>query len=77
MFSQPRVNVIDSDEGYSIESHGMTDLEYREGDNSVFMLAYVGPKGLSREIVRDTIRYWSSQKGSRPVTEDERMKILE
>jgi hypothetical protein len=79
MFSEPRINVIQSDEGYSIEFHGIDGLEYSEGEASVFMYAGSFSKnGTSTlSISRHTIKFWSSRKGSRPVTEEERAKILE
>ena len=79
MFSEPKVNVIDSDEGFSIETHGINSLEYREGDTSVFIFVEMAHKDgkFFVEVARDTIRHWSSSRGSRPVTEKERLTIIE
>ena len=79
MFSEPKINVIDSDDGFTIEIHGINNLEYREGDTSVFMWVEMAQKDgkFCVEIVRDSIRYWSSPRDSRPVTEKDRIMIVE
>jgi hypothetical protein len=78
MFTEPKVNVIRSDEGYEIEVHGMRGMEYREGIASVFFDAEVGGSGeiTSIGIWKDSIQFRSFPKQSEPITEEERIKIL-
>jgi hypothetical protein len=37
MFSRPRLNVIESDEGFSVEVLGRTGVRYIEGPRTVFV----------------------------------------
>jgi len=41
MFFTPRVNLIASDEGFSIEVLGRTGIEYREGERAMIVDAEV------------------------------------
>lgn len=58
MFSVPRVNVIECDEGFSVEILGMTGLKYSEGDRSIHVDSELlsGSSGLA--VFRDTIHHW-------------------
>ena len=48
MFFRPRVNVVESDAGFSVEVLGRTGIRYREGDKSIFVDSEVlnGPSGM-------------------------------
>jgi hypothetical protein len=48
MFAMPRVNLIQSDEGFSVEVLGQTGISYLEGNRVLFVDAEVlsGPAGL-------------------------------
>jgi hypothetical protein len=48
MFLMPRVNLIQSDEGFSVEVLGQTGISYLEGNRVLFVDAEVlsGPAGL-------------------------------
>jgi len=48
MFAMPRVNLIQSDEGFSVEVLGQTGISYLEGNRVLFVDAEVlsGPSGL-------------------------------
>jgi hypothetical protein len=75
MFTIPRVNVIESDEGFSIELLGQTGLKYQEKDQSLFVDSEIlnGPSGLI--IYTDSIDHWSPS--NTQVTEPERTRIVE
>ena len=57
MFFIPRVNVVESDSGFSIEVLGRVGMRYREGDRSVLIDSEVlARNGIS--IARKSIRFW-------------------
>ena len=59
MFSVPRVNVIESDEGFSVEVLGRTGLLYSEGVKSMHIDSEVlaSPGGIA--IIEKSIRGWN------------------
>lgn len=61
MYKIPRVNVIESDEGFSVEVLGQTGINYTEGDRHILidseMLA--GPAGLI--LYTKSIKSWDSK----------------
>jgi hypothetical protein len=59
LFTIPRVNVIESDEGFSVEVLGRTGLLYSEGDRSLRVNSEVlaGPAGMA--VYSRSIRNWS------------------
>jgi hypothetical protein len=73
MFIIPRVNVIESDEGFSIEVLGMTGLRYTQNDKTLF---------IDSEILADCalaieargINNWDS---GEPIEENSKRKILD
>jgi hypothetical protein len=73
MFNIPRVNVIESDEGFSVEVLGRTGLRYTQGDNSLFVDSEIlaGTAGLA--VYASQIKNWDS--GNR-VDEEARKTIL-
>lgn len=60
MFSEPRVNVIQSDEGFSVEVLGRTGLLYSEGDRHLRVNSelLVGPPWIA--IWADSIKRWDA-----------------
>ena len=58
MFRVPRVNVIESDEGFSVEVLGRTGILYREGSKSMHINSeiLVSPGGIA--IIKKSIRAW-------------------
>jgi hypothetical protein len=77
MFSIPRVNVIESDTGYSVEVLGRTGLRYVEGTKSMSIdsEALTGPDGLM--VYRSSIRAWDLPSSQEPIDEATRDRILD
>jgi hypothetical protein len=75
MFFIPRVNVIESDTGFSVEVLGRTGLCYREGDRSLKVDSEVlmGPTGMV--IDASSIRAWAPPH-ERELIEDARRKQI-
>jgi hypothetical protein len=73
-FSEPRVNVIASSQGFSIEVLGRTGLRYTEGARSVWIDSEVLARPKAIAISKATIRVWE---GPEPgaVSEQERDRI--
>jgi hypothetical protein len=77
MFSIPRVNVVQSDEGFSIELLGRTGMEYREGDKIMHIESEVGMTEVpTLAIWKDWIRAWKPPHNTEQITEEKRMEIL-
>ena len=59
MFKEPRINVIESDEGFSVEVLGRTGIRYTEGSRSTMVDSEVvmGPSGLA--VYQSSIHAWS------------------
>jgi hypothetical protein len=76
-FSEPRVNVIESSAGYSVEVLDRTYLLYREGDRS----ARVGSEILSSPIglvmYASTLKRWEPPHEQEAVDDVERRRILD
>jgi len=77
MFVIPRVNVIQSDEGFSVEVLGRTGLLYTEGSKSLDIDSEVlaGPSGLG--IYRNSIKSWNPPHNNEPIDESKRDAIVE
>jgi hypothetical protein len=77
MFFIPRVNVIESDAGFSVEVLGRTELRYVEGDRVLIidseMLA--GPSGLA--VYSDSIEHWSAPSASESIDATTKARIIE
>ena len=63
MFSTPRNNVVESDEGFYVEVLGRTGLKYVEGSRAVFIDSEVlmGPHGMA--IDKKSIKNWQIPSG--------------
>ena len=74
MFTIPRVNVIESDEGFSVEVLGQTGVQYAESGKNLFIDSEVlaGPAGMI--IYSNSIKNWED--GS-TVDEVEQTRIVD
>lgn len=77
MFYSPRVNVIESDEGFSVEVLGWTGLLYKEGSKSLKIDSEVlaSPGGIM--VVKNSIRAWNSPHEDEPIDDNKREVIIE
>lgn len=75
MFFEPRVNVIESDSGFSVEVLGQTGIRYSEGDKSMVVdsevLAYRG-----MQIFSKSIRMWDPPYCKEPITPEKKAAII-
>jgi len=78
MFSVRRINVVESDEGFSVEILGRNGMEYREGEKAPYVPSEIG--GTDDEttmgIWKDDIRTWMRPHDLEPLTEEKRAEIL-
>jgi hypothetical protein len=58
MFSIPGVNVIQSDEGFSIEALGRAGMKHQEGQSSFFVNSEVLVPGKGILIITKSITQW-------------------
>jgi len=74
MFTIPRLNVIESDEGFSVEVVGPTRVIYTEGNKILFIASeYLdGPAGLV--IYKRSIKTWN---GGLEIDEKEHAHIID
>jgi Immunity protein 74 len=77
VFFIPRVNIIESDEGFSVEVLGRTGLCYREGDRSLKVDSEVlmGPTGMV--IDASSIRAWTPPHENERIDDARRKQIVE
>lgn len=77
MFTIPRANVIECDEGFSVEVLGRAGLHYREPPREMFIDSEVlaGPSGLV--VYSGTIRGWEPPYDKEVIGEDKRRQILD
>ena len=77
MFFEPRVNVIASDAGFSVEVLGRTGLRYEEGGRSMKVDSEVlaGPHSLV--VYADTITNWDPPFEGARIDDVERARIVE
>ena len=75
MFTEPRVNLIASDEGFSVEILGRTRLRYTEGS----LVALIDSEALVGEpammIYMNRLKGWESPHGSSVVDEESKERI--
>jgi hypothetical protein len=75
MFFTPRVNVIESDTGFSIEVLGRVGMRYRQGGRSVLIDSEVlALKGIA--IAKKSIRFWEPPYDREPMSEAEKAIII-
>jgi hypothetical protein len=78
MFSIPRVNVIASDEGFSVEVLGRAGLRYEEGDRTVVVdseVLAVGP--YTMVIYPARLTHWDPPHADDEIDAHARQKILD
>ena len=76
MFFVPRVNVIESDTGYSIEVLGRTGMRYREGDKTLFVDSEVLATGKGIAIFTNSITRWSQPHESESISSEKKAAII-
>jgi hypothetical protein len=77
MFQIPRVNVIQSDAGFSIEMLGRTGIEYRESDRAMFVESEILMTDTPTVAIwKDHIRTWKPPHDNEQITEEKRTEIL-
>jgi len=76
MFSNPRVNVIESDEGFSIEVE-MTRLVYTEGNKKLYIDSEILASPGNISISKKSIRNWLSTHEDELIDENKREEIIE
>ncbi len=77
MFRKPRVNVIESDEGFSVEVLGFTGLRYTEGAKSMFVDSEIlaSPGGIL--VIKESICAWDPPYEKEVVDDEKRDAIVE
>ena len=77
MFRIPRANVIESDEGFSVEILGLAGLKYTENDKTLDVDSEIltGQSGLG--IYKDSIQFWNSPNNDEAIDETERERIVD
>jgi hypothetical protein len=76
-FTEPRVNLFVSDEGFSVEFLGRDGIEYKEGEKSmrVDTEMLVPPHGIS--IYQQSIKRWRSPFESVLLTAEYKSRIVD
>jgi len=77
MFTIPRVNVIQSSDGYSVEVLGRVGLLYTEGSKSVHVNSEVVGGSVGVSIYKSSIRTWNPPYDDEIIDEDKRKAIVE
>jgi hypothetical protein len=76
MFKIPRVNVIESDEGFSVEVLGRTGLLYKEGNKSIRIDSEI----LNQDeiaVIQESIRTWGPPYSQETIDDNKRDLIME
>ena len=76
MFTVSKVNVIESDAGFSVEVLGRTGIRYREGNRSLFVDSEVLAPGKGIAIFVNSIRIWDPPSGGGPISAEEKARIV-
>jgi hypothetical protein len=74
-FHTPKTNVVESSLGYSVEVLGRLGMIYRQGGRSVAIDSELLTTE-SIEIFASSIKTWESAEGSKPVSPEERERIV-
>ena len=77
MFTKPRTNVIESDEGFSVEVLGRAGLLYIEGTKKLEVDSEVlaGPSGIV--IYQNSIKSWGPPHNNELIDENKRNRIVD
>jgi hypothetical protein len=76
MFFVPRVNVIESDAGFSIEVLGRTGMRYREAARSLLVDSEVLAPGKGICIASKSIREWEPPHDRELIDSDKKATII-
>ncbi len=76
MFKETKTNVVESDEGFSVEVLGRTGIKYTEGEKTMFVDSEVlsGPHAMA--IYKKSIKNWQTP-NCEPICDTKRDKIVE
>lgn len=75
MFKIPRDNCVESDEGFSVEVLGVTGVEYKAGDKTLFVDAEVLQTGGIALFTRSIVT-WKPPHDKRPISDAEKKVII-
>lgn len=76
MFKRPRVNVIESDDGYSVEVLGRTGLLYTEKEKSICIDSEV-LNGSTRAVIKKSTSKWEHPYEKEFIDDNKRNLIVE
>jgi predicted NAD/FAD-binding protein len=76
MFKIPRVNVIESDEGFSIKVE-MTRLVYTEGPRTLYIDSEILARPRNIAISKESIRSWEPPYSHERIDKNKRETIIE
>jgi hypothetical protein len=77
MFQIPRVNVIESDAGFSVELLGRTGLKYQEFDKVILVESEILMTDVPTVAIwKDHIRAWQPPYEKEEITEQKRTEIV-
>ena len=75
MFKEPRVNVIESDEGFSVEVLGRTGLLYTDGSKSIHIDSEV-LNARAIAIIEKSIRAWNPPNENETIEDNKLNEII-
>jgi hypothetical protein len=76
MLFLPRINVVESDSGFSVEVLGRTGMQYREGEKSLFIDSEVLAPGRGIAVITNSIKHWSQPYDREPISAEKKVAIL-
>jgi hypothetical protein len=77
-FSIPRVNVIESDEGFSVEVLGQTGLSYSEGTKTLRVDSEVlGPGPRALVVFTNSIKRWDAPHDTKSIDDASKKRIVD
>ncbi len=77
MFTQPRPNLLESDEGFSVEIVSRGGLRYCEGSKCAQIDGEMAAPPTGWIVYTDSITHWESPNGVEQVSNDEFSAIVE
>jgi hypothetical protein len=77
LFFIPRVNVIESDEGFSVEVPGRTQLRYTEGPRTMIVDSEVLVGEPAIAIYPSSMTNWDPPHGAEVIDKDARDRIVD
>jgi hypothetical protein len=76
MFFVPRLNVVESDAGFSVEVLGRTGMKYREGDRTLFVDSEVLAPGKGIAIYTNSIKHWDQPHDAEALSAEKKAEIV-